>query len=260
MVILQAPSRRGRPAPLALIVGVALVVLLFDPLGGARSGAQEILTNDSVIGMVKAGLSESVIISKIRTSERKFDTSTDGLIKLKAAKVPDKVIEAMVTGGAPAAPARAAASQADPMIAHMSSSGARPLKVVHGEMETSVAPFVGSRQEVVLPEPRAEYRITDKQPVFSTNLAAEQWALIRLKPGKKDRNLPMSSNSGWGWESATFRSGPDPKYRVPLEAIKGPEGGTRIKPKEPIAPGEYGLIAIVRGQPNMVEVFEFGVD
>jgi hypothetical protein len=24
--------------------------------------------------------------------------------------------------------------------------------------------------------------------------------------------------------------------------------------------GEYGLVAIVRGQPNMVEVFDFGVD
>jgi len=131
---------------------------------------------------------------------------------------------------------------------------------VHGEIETSVAPFAGSRQEVVLPEPKAQYRITDKQPAFSTNLAAEQWALIRLKPGKKDRNLPMSSNSGWGWEGATFRQGPDPKYRVALEAGAGPDGSARIKPKEPLAPGEYGLIAIVRGQPNMVEVWDFGVD
>lgn len=28
----------------------------------------------------------------------------------------------------------------------------------------------------------------------------------------------------------------------------------------PLAPGEYRLIAIGRGQPNMVEVFEFGMD
>jgi hypothetical protein len=243
-----------------LVLVGAVAALLLNPLGGTPSSAQEVLTNDSVIGMVKAGLSESVIISKIRTSERKFDTSTDGLIKLKAAKVPDKVIEAMVTGGAAPAGASAAASQADPKIAHVSSAGARPLKAVHGEMEVSAGPFVGSRQEVVLPTPRAEYRVTDRQPVFSTNLAAEQWALIRLKPGKNDRNLPISNNSGWGWGGATFRSGPDPKYRVTLEGGTGPDGATRIKPKEPIAPGEYGLIAIVRGQPNMVEVFEFGVD
>jgi len=255
-------SRRFRSVRLALVLAAPLVVLLLGPLAGARSIAQEVLTNDSIIGMVKAGLPESVIIPKIRASERKFDTSTDGLIKLKAAKVPDKVIEAMITGGAPAAPAAAsaAASQADPMIAYVSSTGAKPLKIVHGEMEMSVAPFAGSRQEVVLPAPRAAYRITDKQPVFSTNLTAEQWALIRLKPGKNDRNLPINNNSGWGWGGATFRQGPDPKYRVALEGGPGPDGGARIKPKEPLAPGEYGLIAIVRGQPNMVEVFEFGVD
>jgi hypothetical protein len=259
MLLTRVLSRRFRSARLALVLAVALTALLLGPLAGAPSSAQEVLTNDSIIGMVKAGLAESVIVTKIRTSERKFDTSTDGLIKLKAAKVPDKVIEAMITGGAPAA-AGAAASQADPMIAYVSSTGAKPLKIVHGEMVTSVAPFAGSRQEVVLPVARAEYRITDKQPVFSTNLTAEQWALIRLKPGRNDRNLPINNNSGWGWGGATFRQGPDPKYRVALEGGPGPDGATRIKPKESLAPGEYGLIAIVRGQPNMVEVFEFGVD
>jgi hypothetical protein len=142
----------------------------------------------------------------------------------------------------------------------MAAAGSRPLKVIRGEMETSMAPFVGARQEVVLPTPRAEYRITDKQPVFLTNLAAEQWALVRLKPGKRDRNLPMSKSSGWGWEGATFRQGPDPKYRVSLAGEPGPDGSTRIKPTEPLAPGEYGLVAIVRGQPMMTEVFDFGVD
>jgi hypothetical protein len=33
-----------------------------------------------------------------------------------------------------------------------------------------------------------------------------------------------------------------------------------MRPKDALAPGEYGLVAIVRGQPNMVQVFDFGVD
>jgi hypothetical protein len=251
-------SRRVPSVRAALVLGVGLVGLLLSPLASARGNAQEVLTNQSIIGMVKAGFSESVIIAKIHASERKFDTSTDALLKLKAEKVPDTVIEAMIAGGAPAAPA--ASASADPMIAYVSSTGAMPLKAVHGDMETSWAPYTGSRQEVVLPAPRAQYRITDKQPAFSTNLAADQWALIRLKPGKNDRNLPMNRNSGWGWGGGTFRNGPDPKYRVTLEAGSGPDGGTRIKPKEPLEPGEYGLIAIVHGQPNMVEVWDFGVD
>jgi hypothetical protein len=57
---------------------------------GGRGVAQEVLTNDSVVKMVKAGLPDAVIIQKIRVSERKFDTSADALIKLKGAGVPDK--------------------------------------------------------------------------------------------------------------------------------------------------------------------------
>lgn len=257
----QATSRRARSVRLLLVLVAGLAAVLLGPLAGVRSTAQEVLTNDSVIGMVKAGLAEGVVIQKIRASQRKFDTSTDGLIKLKRAGVSDKVIEAMITGDGPApAAAGGGTSQADPTIAHLSAGGAKPLKAARGEMETSVAPFAGSRQEVVLATPRAEYRITNKQPVFSTNLSAEQWALVRLKPGKNDRNLPISKNSGWGWAGATFRQGPDPKYRVSLEGEPGSDGSTHIKPKEPLAPGEYGLVAIVRGQPNMFEVFDFGVD
>jgi hypothetical protein len=242
-------------APLLALVAACTAVLL-GPLAGARSTAEDMLTNESVIGMVKAGLGEGIIVQKIRASARKFDTSTDGLLKLKAAGVPDKVIEAMI-GGAPPAPA-----PGEPMIAHLGPAGARLLKAVHGDLETSFAPYVGSRQEVVLERPRAEYRITDAQPLFSTNLAAEQWALVRLKPGKRDRNLPINKNSGWIFEGVTFRQGPDPKYRVPLALVgePSPDGTIRLKPTEPLASGEYGLVPFMRGRPNVYEVFDFGVD
>jgi hypothetical protein len=265
MAYTRAISRRARPVRLllGLVIGLAIgsTAVLLGPLAGARSAAQEVLTNDNVISMVKAGLAEGVVIQKIRTSQRKFDTSTDGLIKLKAAGVSDKIVEAMITGGAPAAPAASAAtSSADPTISHVSPAGTKLLKATRGEMETSFAPFAGSRQEVVLPTPKAEYRITDKQPEFSTNLPADQWVLVRLKPGKSDRNIPMSRTSGWGWEGGTMRQGPDPKYRVSLAGAPATGGSTRFKPAESLVPGEYCLISIVKGAPNMLEVFDFGVD
>jgi hypothetical protein len=70
----------------------------------------------------------------------------------------------------------------------------------------------------------------------------------------------MSKNDGWGWGGATFRDGVDPKYAVKLVAEQGPGGLTKLRPEQPLAPGEYGFIAVTRGQPNMVEVFDFGVD
>jgi len=49
--------------------------------------APEPLTNDGVIKMVQAGLSESVIVASIQSSPAHYDVSTDGLIKLKKAGV-----------------------------------------------------------------------------------------------------------------------------------------------------------------------------
>ncbi len=52
----------------------------------------------------------------------------------------------------------------------------------------------------------------------------------------------------------------DPKYAVKLVAEPGQQGLTKLRPEQPLTPGEYGFIAVTRGQPNMVEVFDFGVD
>ncbi|MBI3950183.1 MAG: hypothetical protein HY314_06990 [Acidobacteria bacterium] len=67
-------------------------------LGQSRSSPgqeQEVLTNDSIIKMVNAGLKAETIIRKIEASRVDFDLSTDGLIALKKANVPDDVINAM---------------------------------------------------------------------------------------------------------------------------------------------------------------------
>ncbi|MCC8427301.1 hypothetical protein [Mucilaginibacter sp. UR6-11] len=58
--------------------------------------AQDVLTNKSVIGLTKAGLSSSIIINKIKTSKCSFDLSTDALIVLKETKVSDEVINTML--------------------------------------------------------------------------------------------------------------------------------------------------------------------
>jgi hypothetical protein len=66
---------------LTLVLAVAALTLL----SATSLTAQDVLTNDSVISMKKAGLSDSLILAKIRSSASKFDTSTKGLIALKIA-------------------------------------------------------------------------------------------------------------------------------------------------------------------------------
>ncbi|MFN2376135.1 MAG: hypothetical protein ABR538_06340 [Candidatus Binatia bacterium] len=67
------------------------------PSGKAAAGAEKALRNDDVITLVKVGLEESLIISKIKSAKAtNFDLSTDGLVALKTANVPKGVLEAMM--------------------------------------------------------------------------------------------------------------------------------------------------------------------
>src|ERR1700755_139521 len=58
--------------------------------------AQKPLSNDDVVDMLTVGLSGEIVAAKIRSSETRFDTSTDALKKLAEKKVPDVVILAMI--------------------------------------------------------------------------------------------------------------------------------------------------------------------
>src|SRR5688572_20743296 len=81
------------------VLVLVLVVAVSLSLPGATSLAQEVLTNDSVVQMVKAGLPEAIVIAKIKGTPSKFDLKTDSLVNLKKAGVSDKVLEAMVSAG-----------------------------------------------------------------------------------------------------------------------------------------------------------------
>ena len=79
--------------------------------------AQQTLNNDSVIKLIKAGLTEDLIVSTINGSPGSYDTSADGIIALKTAGASDKVVSAIVmkaSGAAPAAAAPAATSNGLP--------------------------------------------------------------------------------------------------------------------------------------------------
>jgi hypothetical protein len=73
--------------------------------------AQQTLNNDAVIKMAKAGLSDDIIITSINANQGAYDTSTEGLIALKKAKVSDKVVSAIIvkSSAPPTAPAQSTA-------------------------------------------------------------------------------------------------------------------------------------------------------
>jgi hypothetical protein len=114
--------------------------------------AQQALTNDSVIKLVKAGLSDDLIVSTVNAQAGTYDTSTDGLIALKTSGVGDKVVAAIVAKGtAPAAiqaagPATAPTQQTAPPPFHSTDGKIRIYVTDHPIFESNgIAMASGNR-------------------------------------------------------------------------------------------------------------------
>jgi hypothetical protein len=96
------------------------VLLLMCPL----LFAQEALNNASVAKLVKAGLSEDLIVTTINSSSGNYDTSANGLIALKRAGASDKVIAAVLlrASGSTTAPSAVSTAPANPAPAGSAST------------------------------------------------------------------------------------------------------------------------------------------
>jgi hypothetical protein len=66
-----------------------------NPPGQPGDQTSGVLTNNDIVKMVKVNLRDDIIISTIRSSQCDFDTTVNGMVKLKTAGVSDAVIQAM---------------------------------------------------------------------------------------------------------------------------------------------------------------------
>jgi len=88
------------------LIGLVVCLAVACAVFGQESGAiKKRFTNEDVIGMTKLGLTDDVIIAKIRAMSAagdaiSFDTGVDGLKALKADGVSDAVIKAMINPAA----------------------------------------------------------------------------------------------------------------------------------------------------------------
>ncbi len=226
--------------------GILLLLLLLlvgtAPIVPAGAAAQEVLTNDAVVSMVRAGLPESVIIAKIRSSRTEFDLRTEALVALKQAGVSDRVLEAMVGQAAPAAGAAPApgAGAAGPalkdrdVIYHVTGERYVEITPAVGEIQTNFA-FFSQKSELVLRGRRAAYRVAERQPVFLSAYAPTEVLLVRLKPGDDhdDRNLKVGSGAAHPF-GGTARWGVRTEDRIEVEAEKDARGLYRLRPRRPL--------------------------
>lgn len=73
------------------------ILLLFSAFLAA---AQEAMTNDSIVKLVKSGLSENLIISMVQTQPGKYSLTPDEVLKLKKAGVSEKILISMANKSA----------------------------------------------------------------------------------------------------------------------------------------------------------------
>jgi len=78
---------------------VFFLLLLAAPLYAAA------MTNEDVIKLVRSGLTEATISQAIGVAEPGFDTSPDGLVKLKQGGVSDRIIQQVIAKQSAASPA-----------------------------------------------------------------------------------------------------------------------------------------------------------
>ena len=244
----------------AWVCALAIVAAFSVP---PRMKAQA-LTNSDVIKMVRAKLGDAVIVSEIKHSTCRFDTTPNGLIELKQAGVSDKVLQAMTEAGHPGSHAAgsAAASNSNTKIPVPENYGVYAaadgkLLGIDVPASTMTPPMASIRVRDVRPyvplpgfrpPPDSEKRI----PVLPAGLVFVQFGREHEIDQGKLWVLPYNSAVGaWDFIETAQLSLPT----IPLLArpMIGHPDVTILAPAKPLAPGAYELRA------SMGEPFFFAV-
>lgn len=81
---------------LTVLLAISFISISITPSFVLAQTVQETINNQTVIDLVKSGLSAEIIITKIKSSPSNFDTSSKALQELKKAGVADSIVLAVV--------------------------------------------------------------------------------------------------------------------------------------------------------------------
>src|SRR6516164_3138388 len=229
-----------------------------------RTSIQRRLANEDVISMVNMGLSEEVIIAKIRATNAAkptllgFDTSVDGLNALKAAKVPDAVIGVMINPGPPqpavitsAAPMTLDPNLPPPEVGVYWKDESR-FVLIEGQALSQAkiggkagAMFSygirGLHWDAYLNGPTSAHRIKDRRPVFyiyvPEGASSSDYSLIKLTKKGNRREFQIGSLSGIGGGKAGLKSEKEISFDAEHVGIRA----YKLTVDHDLTPGEYAF-------------------
>jgi hypothetical protein len=238
----------------------ALFLLILPATWSQQLGKR--ITNKDVIDMAALGLSDDVIIAKIRSAAAggtlQFDTSVDSLKELKAAKVSDEVIKVMINPAPPTAPVVVAATPIsnDPTLpppevgVYWKNSNAFVLIEGQAISQAKVGGKAGSmftygmrneHWDAYLNGPQSKNIINDRQPVFylyvPDGASSSDFVLIILEKKGNRREFQIGSFGGiTGGKSGVKRD-----KEVAFTAEHAGIRTYKIKLDATMKPGEYAF-------------------
>lgn len=222
------------------------------------------LNNKDIIDMVALGLSDDVIIAKIRSAPRPedlaFDTSTEGLKQLKAGNVSDAVMKVMINPAS--SPAIAAADSSTPSAAPDPNLPPREVGVywkdgstfmrVEGEIlsQAKVGGRAGStftyglraqHWDAYVNGPTSKNRIKETHPLFyfyvPDGASASDYLLIKLEKKGNRREFQVGSFGGiTGGKSGVKRD-----KEIPFKSEHVALRTYRIEIDQDLKAGEYAF-------------------
>jgi hypothetical protein len=227
------------------------------------------ITNTDITKMIRAGLSDDIIVKAIQAEPSKLDTSPEALIELKKAGASTKILDAVIgseNGNNQAAMNRQEHNSPD---FHSFSSFNRVIYLDHGvakEMKSS-SPSIFSKPGFfrnsswyVFQGTHADLRVNTSKPTFEVNLPSQNKPdnlvnIVKPEVTDSERRIEIAT-AGLFVSSKTLAKQNVPVKMNEVKDRTGPGGAFstyKVIPEEPLPPGEYVLQALGR-------YFEFGVD
>jgi hypothetical protein len=243
---------------------------LFSPFAAAQESSKR-LTNQDIISMASLGLSDEVIIAKIRSVSGSdglnFDTSVDGLRSLKEAKVSDAIVKAMINPALPptvvvsGAPMTMDPNLPPPEVGVYWKDGPT-FALVQGRTLTQqkaggrAASFFtsGIRSEhwdAVVEGPASANLVKDRRPVFYFYVpdgdTAADYVLLTLEKKSDHREFQVGSFGGITGGKAGIKK----EKQIPFRAEHAGVRVYRVSLDSDLKPGEYAFFLGTGAQSNM---------
>lgn len=251
----------GRARPFLACLALLFVLL---PAIADDAGVRRRLTNQDIMAMVSAGISQDVILTKIRATSANgsgatsFDTSVDGLKALKAANVPDAIIKAMIdpTPASPTVVSVAGATTLNPNLpppeVGVYWKDAANFVLIQGQAvsqskvggKTANVFTYGIKQmhwDAFVNGPTSNNRVRELRPTFyfyvPDGASAADYVLLKLTKKGDRREFQIGSFGGW----LGGASGPERDREIPFKADHVGIRIYRVVLSSDLEPGEYAF-------------------